>query len=274
MKLLVQGDDYGFTKGVTYGILDAIDNGVLRNTGFFTNMPIAPWAAEQFKAKERPQACLGIDFNIVSGPPAADPALVPSLVDGRGEFIRSGERVKDPRFRTEEGRREMFPYDEVYRELRAQYDRFLTLMGRKPGYLHAHSLPHEHYLEAIGQLSREEGVPYSESTWAKYGFTSLRDKRPQGGMPKDPAAVKKAFDPMAQLNKTPLEDFMTYADEFLGADYVLFAGHPGFVDGALMGLTTLSLERMRDHEAVTSQVLRQWVEDNGVELITYYDLRK
>ena len=39
MKLLVQGDDYGFTKGVTYGILDAIDNGVLRNTGLFANMP-------------------------------------------------------------------------------------------------------------------------------------------------------------------------------------------------------------------------------------------
>ena len=32
-----------------------------------------------------------------------------------------------------------------------------------------------------------------------------------------------------------------------------------------MGLTTLSLERMRDHEAVTSPALKQWVEDNGVE---------
>ncbi len=273
MKLLVQGDDYGFTKGVTYGILDAIDNGVLRNTGFFTNMPIAAWAARQFKAKDRSRACLGIDFNIVSGPPAAEAGSVPSLVDGRGEFIRSGDRVKDPRFRTEEGRREMFPYDEVYRELRAQYDRFVALMGRKPGYLHAHSLSHEHYNEAIAQLVKEEGVPYSHDIQEKYGFTSLFAKRPQGGMPKDPAAVKKVFDPMAQLNKTPLEDFMACAGEFLRADYVLFAGHPGFVDGALMGLTTLSLERMRDHEAVTSPVLRQWVEDNGVELITYYDLK-
>ena len=126
MKLLVQGDDYGFTKGVTYGILDAIDNGVLRNTGMFPNMPIAPWAAEQWKAKERPQACLGIDFNIVSGPSTAAPKSVPSLVDDKGEFIRSGARLKDPRFQTEEGRREMFPYEEVYREIRAQYDRFVA----------------------------------------------------------------------------------------------------------------------------------------------------
>ena len=272
MKLLVQGDDYGFTKGVTYGILDAIDNGVLRNTGMFANMPIAPWAAELFKAKDRPQACLGIDFNIVSGPPAAEAKAVPSLVDDKGEFIRSGARLKDPRFQTEEGRREMFPYEEVYREIRAQYDRFVSLMGKKPGYLHGHSLMHEHYNEAIQQLSREEGVPYSFDLQVKYNFSSLMTKLPHGGMPKDPAKNKKVFDPMEQLNKTPLENFMKYADEFLREEYVSFGGHPGFVDGELMGLTTLSLERMRDHEAVTSPVLKKWIEDNGVELITYYDL--
>ena len=38
MKLLVQGDDYGFTKGVTYGMIDAIDNGILTCTGMFANM--------------------------------------------------------------------------------------------------------------------------------------------------------------------------------------------------------------------------------------------
>ena len=272
MKLLVQGDDYGFTKGVTYGILDAIDNGVLRNTGMFPNMPIAPWAAEQWKAKDRSQACLGIDFNIVSGPSAAGAKSVPSLVDDKGEFIRSGARLKDPRFQTEEGRREMFPYDEVYREIRAQYDRFVALLGRKPGYLHGHSLMHEHYNEAIRQVSQEEGVPYSMDIQQKYGFSSLFQKMPHGGIPKNPAATKKVFDPMEQLSKTPLENFMKYADEFLKEDYVSFGGHPGFVDAELMSLTTLSLERMRDHEAVTSPVLKKWVEDNGVELITYYDL--
>ncbi|MDE6107359.1 MAG: ChbG/HpnK family deacetylase [Oscillospiraceae bacterium] len=272
MKLLVQGDDYGFTKGVTYGILDAIDNGVLRNTGIFSNMPIAPWAVELWKAKDRSHACLGIDFNIVSGPPAADSKSVPSLLDDKGEFVRSGARLKDPRFQTEEGRREMFPYEEVYRELRAQYDRYVALVGKKPGYLHAHSLGHEHYNEAISQLSREEGVPYSQDIQNKYNFSSLFKKMPGGGMPKDPSKNKKVFDPMEQLNKTPLENFMKYADEFLQEEYVSMGGHPGFVDGELMGLTTLSLERMRDHEAVTSPILKNWIEDNGVELITYYDL--
>ena len=269
MKLLVQGDDYGFTKGVTYGLLDAIDNGVLRNTGFFTNMPLAPWAAEQWKAKDRPEACLGIDFNIVSGPSAADPKSVPSLLDDKGEFVRSGARLKDPRFQTEEGRREMFPYEEVYREIRAQYDRYVELMGHKPGYLHGHSLSHEHYMEAILQVSREEGVPYSKNIQDQFGFTSLFKLVGRTGL----ASTKKVFDPMDQLNKTPLENFLAHGDEFLKAEYVNLGGHPGFVDAELMGLTTLSLERMKDHEMCTSPVLKKWIADNGVELITYYDLK-
>ena len=66
MKLLVQGDDYGFTKGVTLGMLEGIDHGVLTCSGLFANMPDAEWAAAQMRA--RPDFCWGIDFNLVTGP--------------------------------------------------------------------------------------------------------------------------------------------------------------------------------------------------------------
>ena len=49
MKLLTQSDDYGFTRGVTCGILDAIENGVVRNTGLFVNMPESEHAASFFQ---------------------------------------------------------------------------------------------------------------------------------------------------------------------------------------------------------------------------------
>lgn len=267
MKLLTQGDDYGFTKGVTYGILDAIDNGALRNTGMFTNMAIAPWAAEMWKAKDRSNACLGIDFNIVSGPSVADPKTIPSLVDENGEFIRSGARLRDPRFQTEEGRRAMCPYEEVYRELKAQYDRFVELLGKKPGYLHAHSLMHENYMDGIRQLSRETGIPFSMDLQEKLGFTSSFQM-----IPKSNATTKKVFDPAEQLKKEPLNDFMAYGDLFLTKEYVTFGGHPGFVDAELLSLTTLSLERMKDHAAMVDPKLLNWIRDNKVELITYYDL--
>lgn len=269
MKLLVQGDDYGFTKAVTYGLLDAIDNGILRNTGLFANMPIVEWACSEMPA--RPQACFGIDFNMVSGPSVVEPKEISHLVDDNGEFIRSGVRIRDPRFQTEQGRREMFPYDETYRELRAQYDRFVELTGKKPGYLHGHSISHEHYREAIKKISEDEGIPYSHDIQEKYGFKSMMEiKRAKGEV--SLASQKKMFDPMDQINKNPLKDVLDNWDYLLQQEYVAIGGHPGWVDAELLSLTTLSLERMRDHEMVTSKELMRRIKEDGVELITYYDL--
>ena len=53
MKLLTQSDDYGFTRGVTCGILDAIENGVVLNTGLFVNMPESEHAVPPSKWKIR-----------------------------------------------------------------------------------------------------------------------------------------------------------------------------------------------------------------------------
>ncbi len=266
MKLLVQGDDFGFTKAVTYGIVDAIDNGILRNTGLFANMPAAELAVSFME--DRPQACFGIDFNLVSGPSVSDPKDIPHLVDENGQFIRSGVRIHDERWKSEEGRREMFPYDEVYREIRAQYDRFVELTGRKPGYLHTHSLSSENYLEAIRRVSEEEGVVFSRDVQAKYGLFEAKSL----SKVVNKAATNKVFDPQDQLDKNPLQLVKDNADFLLTQEYVRLGGHPGYVDAELLGLTTLSLERVRDHEMDTSEWMKNWIRENGIQLITYYDL--
>lgn len=125
MKLLTQSDDYGFTRGVTCGILDAIENGVVRNTGLFVNMPESEHAASFIQ--DYPQVCFGIDFNIVSGDPVSDPELLPDLVDQDGHFIRSTVKMADPRF----GKEELWPYEQVLTELRAQLKHFVRLAGSR-----------------------------------------------------------------------------------------------------------------------------------------------
>jgi predicted glycoside hydrolase/deacetylase ChbG (UPF0249 family) len=266
MKLLTQGDDFGFTRGVTLGIIDSIDRGVLRNTGLFTNMPSTEFAVSFMK--ERPQVCFGIDFNIVSGPSVADPLEIPHLVDKTGEFIRSGVRTKDPRYASESGRREMFPYEECYTELKAQYNKYLHLVGHKPGYLHAHSLMHENYIEVIRKLSEETGIPFSMDLQKKMGFVSTMSFR------KDflQSMNNKVFDPEAQLAKEPLKMVMEHSEDFLAAEYATIGGHPGYIDAELLKLTTLSLERCKDAEMMMSEKLKNWITENHVQLITYTDL--
>lgn len=269
MKLLVQGDDYGFTKGVTLGVIDAIDNGILRNTGMFTNSPYAEYAAS-FIPDRKDKVCFGIDFNIVAGPSVSKKEDVPHLVDEEGNFISSGKRIRDPEFATEEGRRAMFPYDEVYRELRAQYDKFVAMTGMKPGYLHGHSISHEHYNEAIAQISKETGVPYSGDIAKKYNIANLfiEMMKKRG----DKSSKNKIFDPNDQLNKNPTQDVIDNWDFLMSHEYAAIGQHPGFLDAELLKWTTLSIERVRDHEMMTSPKIKKLIEDSNVELITYYDL--
>ncbi|MDL2225132.1 ChbG/HpnK family deacetylase [Eubacteriales bacterium OttesenSCG-928-M02] len=265
MKLLVQADDYGFTRGVTMGILDAIQNGFLRNTGMFTNMPEAEYAASFIR--NHPMACFGVDFNLVSGPSVADPKTIPHLVDENGDFIRSNIRIKDPRWQTEEGRLEMFPQQEVTLELEAQFQKFISLTGKKPGYVHTHSLRPESYLRAIREISQRENIPFSWDVREKYGFFGPLTAAIQEG-----AGQKKEFDPLFQINKNPEGLFWAAREEMLAHEYVNIGGHCGFVDAALFDLTSLSIERARDHQMVTSKRILDWIKGNDVQLITYYDL--
>ena len=85
---------------------------------------------------------------------------------------------------------------------------------------------------------------------------------------------KKVFDPIAQINKDPLKMILDNQDYFLDKEYFAIMGHPGYVDAELFEWTTLSLERMRDHQMMTSEKLIQLIKDNEIELITYRDLYK
>ena len=264
MKWLVQSDDYGFTKGVTLGILDAIENGIITCTGLFVNMgQSSQFAAD--KMNEYPNTCFGIDFNIVSGKCIADPKLIPTLVDENGYFIRSTVKYADPRFSKEGINGELWPYEESLIEIRAQYQKFLELTkGRKPEYLHTHSIGAvgQDYVRAISTLSQEVGVPFTRELRAKYKF---------GGM-KGSWNVKP-FTFENQMKTSALAYVEAHVDEMLAFDYAVLSGHAGFLDSELFKWTTYTFIRCKDHEMYTSDFMKSWIKDNNVELISYRDLK-
>ena len=264
MKLLVQADDFGFTKGTTYGTMEGIRNGILTCSGLFTNMPASKLAAEF--VKQHPDFCFGFDFNITNGPCVSDPKRIPHLVDEEGNFIRSSLHIKDPRFQSEQGRLEMFPYHEIVHELRAQFHRFIELTGQRPKYIQAHSLSHENYVKAMREFAKEHQIPFAMDVLKQYGFEYYVDYH------QNEATMKKIFDPVAQCNRSPLRDLMKRKEELLNYDYVFIGGHAGYVDAELLSLSTCSIERCKDLELVLSDEVKQWIDDNPIELIDYTDL--
>jgi len=112
-------------------------------------------------------------------------------------------------------------------------------------------------------------VPYSFDLYEETGVVM-----PLMGLGNNDATTKKTFDPMGQINKDPEGIFWEHRDELLKHDYVAVVGHTGFLDAALFELTSLSIERVRDHETMTSKRILNWLKENNIELITYYDLVK
>lgn len=82
--VFVTADDFGFTKGVTDGILHCHDKGLVTNTSLMVNMPDASRAMEL--SKSRPNLSVGLHVNLTQGKPLSKAESIPSLVDKNGNF--------------------------------------------------------------------------------------------------------------------------------------------------------------------------------------------
>ncbi len=268
MKLLVQGDDFGFTRAVTYGIKDAMELGILTCTGLFVNMPSSKFAADMIP--EHPDFCFGLDFNITSGHCVADPALIPDLVDEDGNFIRSTVKYDDPLFQEVEGRAILWPKDQVEIELEAQYQKYLELVGQEPEYVHTHSIGQSvpTYYETVEEVGLKHGIPMAARMREQFGFADLHKTWTSYGK-----VPKKVFDAEKQLSKDTLGTVIANRDELLTHEYAALDGHPGYVDAELVAMSTVSLERFRDVEMMMSDDMKEWIAANNVELISYRDLK-
>ena len=117
------------------------------------------------------------------------------------------------------------------------------------------------------KLVVEEDVPYSNDIKAECGF-GVYSKI----FPRTKAATTKVFDPADQLAKNTLNTFFNRMDIISKCDNFAMTVHPGYLDDELLDLTSLSIERIKDMAMVISPEFRKWMEENDVELITYYDL--
>src|SRR5881628_541426 len=132
--LIVNADDFGASRGVNRGILEAHKHGILTSTSLLVTTPWAEEAAELSLTAPDLSVGLHVDLGNNIDPLAAD----------------SGRRLSE--------------------ELLAQFDRFRRLMGRPPTHLDSHHNTHRqpralpHFLE----LSREHGLPLREHSPVHY----------------------------------------------------------------------------------------------------------
>jgi chitin disaccharide deacetylase len=134
--LIVNGDDFGVSRGVNGGIIAAHRRGILTSTSLIVN---APWSAEAaWLSRAVPALSVGLHVHIVSG--------------------------------GKEGATGPIDDDSYLAELCRQFFRFQELVGRLPTHLDSHHNVHRsprllpHFLE----LARQHGLPLREHSPARY----------------------------------------------------------------------------------------------------------
>lgn len=142
INLIVNADDFGFSRGVNHGIIDSFLYGIVNSTTMMMNMDGTDHAVQL--AKQYSDFRIGIHLVLTCGKPILD--NVPSLVDDNEQFYSlSAFNPND------------ISLQELEREWTAQIDRFIR-SGLKPTHLDSHH--HVHTMKELYPVVKRLSLKY------------------------------------------------------------------------------------------------------------------
>jgi len=251
MRLILNGDDFGFSRGVNAAMIDCYKIGAMKSCSLMVNMPGAKEAAQLMK--ENPGLSVGIHFTLTVGRPLTQNK---TLIKEDGSFnkgmLRESSHVDQEEIRT---------------ELQAQFDRFVELTGQLPAHLNSH-----HGIELIKgaeevvcELANKYDLPIRR-------FFTL----PEGNHPLTNYEVAKMVGiPMEKVEKTGQDLINCFTKEDLESDDIIeFAAHPGYVDVETMQVSSLTIGRAYDAYVFLDPKVLKWIEDNHIVNTDYTALKK
>lgn len=247
-RILVRADDLGYCEAVNYGIAKAVKEGIIRSVGLMPNMEAAEHGVGLLKGVP---VCYGQHTNICEGRPLTDPARIPSLVQADGRFRDKSEY--------RQAKQDIVALDEVILEIEAQYERFVELVGDKPHYLEAHAVPSANLFKGLEIVAQRHGLQYLGMNFN--GPTHFRNTDLYMSMD----SMKPDYDPFQSLKEGALRD--------VGEDgCVMMVCHPGYVDEYVYQTSYLTRQRAQEVAMCIAPETKQWLEENGVQVVTYDDL--
>ncbi|UPM54018.1 chitin disaccharide deacetylase [Gottfriedia acidiceleris] len=236
-KLIVNADDFGFSKGVNYGIIEAHLNGIVNSATMMMNMYALEHGIEL--AKLHPTLGLGVHLVLTAGKPLLTD--LQTIVDQNGNFLKNSYWYDNP----------VINVEEVEKEWDAQIQKFLSY-GLNPSHLDSHH--HVHMIAilhpVIAKLSQKYDLPVRISPKSKIdGIKPFTDQLLTDFYGSD----------------IPINYFETIEDRInnnIGSVEVMV--HPAFLDNHLKNGTSYCFERLTELDILTNSKLPE-----GVELVKY-----
>jgi hypothetical protein len=264
--VVVRGDDAGSSRSANRAILEAYEQGILRNASILVPAPFFAEAADLFRDLSRRRglclglhACVTAEWREVRWGPVLGASAVPSLCQPDGTFYESpGDLARHGPSAAE-----------IMAEVKAQLDK-ARASGLPIAYMDEHQffgdLPGVR--ERLKDLARDEGLVYAHGL--------LPDLPPAGHSPTagEGPIVGGAFADSAERLIASL------AAAPPGRTYLLFT-HPAFDDPETRAMTfedrppgQIALLRDQDRRMLTDPRVVQYCRRAGVRLVRFSDLKE
>jgi chitin disaccharide deacetylase len=130
-RLIVTADDFNLSEGVSQGIVDAHQRGIVTETSVMVNLGDLCQAAAMLAGA--PRLAVGLHLNITRGRPVAPPSAVVELLGADGQFLGSPQALPAQVRSTD-----------VRAEFQAQLEMFVRVFGHLPQHLDTHHHVHQH----------------------------------------------------------------------------------------------------------------------------------
>lgn len=255
MRLVINADDFGLTKGVSQGILDGMKHGVISDTSAITNTCDFEESAKL--AMKQGVTSMGIHLLLTMGKPLLPIQDVQSLVKADGYFCKHVELVNM-----------QFDIEEVRKELEAQITCFL-----KTGLALNHIDTHHGFMN----ISKEMAMLFEQL--AKKYQVPLRNEGARISID------KRVIEPDSSVYKTEMLYFnhgtphhiLDHILAFLHDaqqqyDSVEIGCHPGYSDEGLRQISVLNHDREIELEIFKDAHLKAYIQEHNIALHSYTTL--
>lgn len=249
-KLIVNADDFGLNDGVSRGILQAMQEGIVTSTSIMMNIPTVE--SSILLAVEAGQKTFGLHMNLTCGKSVLDPSTVPGIVDEQGFFVHDQSRLTNANIK------------HVEAECRAQLAKFFHYglkYGLKLSHIDSHH--HVHALPEISavfiKLAQENKVPLRNEQ------PIFRDKIRRAGV-----TTSDILDCRYYGSKCSLEHLKSFLASHLDCTgTVELMCHPGIVTEELRQSSKYTDGRARELAALTSEEIKRFIAENNISLTNY-----
>ena len=263
-RLIINSDDYGRTPEISRGIREAHLQGVVTSTTCMMNIPTTADDVA-IALKETPTLGMGVHLVLTMGRPLSAPEAVSSVVDANGNFFKYTPFIENlPNLKL----------DEVKSEWRLQIERFIKAAGRKPTHLDSHhhsSFFSPELFRTMLELAKEYDCAI------RYPFTDVSREIEETS--KHAANLMKEFNP-----RRPDTFIVNFYDDGATMETLLaiinnlddgtseLMCHPGHVDEAFAKESIYNFQRERELKILIDPSIRQTMQMNGIQLVSFADL--